>query len=533
MHSLTNIAVLDVFFTAYTSPVALNGHPAPQRSVPPQLLQERILPQVLAASKSTNALTRSSAALFFNTLVMPFAGTDGSVALLQSLTNEIGAPLKTNKTASPEQRVALCQMLDSLEKASKGSIAILNEIVACICASLAKETNEPALKASLQTLTDAAKILILQDVDCSKTAGSLLAKGMSDAKANVRRQYLGAAGDLMWTLAGNRLDAEHAPAKSLAQALLPGLETALKSAAAGAVGSAVEGWIAVSVLCGPAAAWFPSKLSAASQSTLSGLLAGGAKPSFLLAEKGYRKLTNADDEVWLVRALESVLTSDVNARKVAEDRTLHTAVAQPLLQVALDSQHHAHRDQARQAVRNLQIKHSDGTLTPVFTNGLEAWLQAAEKLDALKATTEEVITPDRPARIRGLLSSVSAGGKQHPGSLCQVLVISHHVLATIKGTPLWVDLVLKTGQDPKEVASENSDELLSAVSQGTAHSAASMRAAAFESIATLAFIAPDTFLPLFVSRIRSVLAVDNFAFIGNNEMGIYGTAEGQPFIDGM
>ncbi len=426
-------AALDVFFTAYTSPVTLVKAVKEQRTVPNALLDARILPQILAASKSTNALTRSSAALLFNTLVTPFAGKAESGDVLKALARDVGSPLRNNKTASPEQRIALCEMLESLRSAGSAQTDVLSEMSDSIAGSLAKETNEAAIKASLRTLGDTLKLLLSQDVDCSKGAAATFVKGMSDSKANIRRQYLGAVGDLLWSFA-EQPDRETPAIKTFAKASCSGFESALKTAASGSPGSAVEGWIAVASLQSLARLCKPEKLSTASETTMSGLLSAGAKPSFLLAEKGYRRLTNPDDEVWLVRAIHSVLLDSANISKFTNDPTLRVAITQPILQIAIDSQHHAHRAQARQVVKDVQLAHSNGAFTAVFVDGLDAWLQGAEKQDVLKATTEEVIMPDRPSRLRSFLTCVAAAGQNDPQTLLQCLVVSHHHLLGKSGS---------------------------------------------------------------------------------------------------
>lgn len=47
-----------------------------------------------------------------------------------------------------------------------------------------------------------------------------------------------------------------------------------------------------------------------SNATIQTILTTGAKPSFLLWDKVYRKAITADDETWLIYALESVLQVD-------------------------------------------------------------------------------------------------------------------------------------------------------------------------------------------------------------------------------
>lgn len=53
---------------------------------------------------------------------------------------------------------------------------------------------------------------------------------------------------------------------------------------------------------------------------MQGLLTTGAKPSFLLWDKVYRKLTTAQEETWLLRALEAVLLSEED--KITKDQAL-------------------------------------------------------------------------------------------------------------------------------------------------------------------------------------------------------------------
>lgn len=62
----------------------------------------------------------------------------------------------------------------------------------------------------------------------------------------------------------------------------------------------------------------------ASNPTMQTIHATGAKPSFLLWDKVWRKLSSTEDEAWLTYALESVVTvdedrfaKDVNLRLVS------------------------------------------------------------------------------------------------------------------------------------------------------------------------------------------------------------------------
>jgi hypothetical protein len=92
--------------------------------------------------------------------------------------------------------------------------------------------------------------------------------------------------------------------------------------------------------------------------------------------------------------------------------------------------------------------------------------------------------------------------------------------------------VLKTGQDPQKLASEYAESLLEHIWKGTSHTSASMRAAAYNSISTLAFIAPTAFLQPLTLRVTSLLDTQRYSFVGDTEMGIYAQPEGQAFVDG-
>ena len=528
------LTTVDVFFTAYISPVSLAKEaPAAQRLPPQDLVQQKLLPSILAASKSSSPLTRSSAALLFNTLATPFLNSDDSTSdILSALAREPGSLLKTNKTASPEHRIALCQMLASLTYASAYHSSLLVEICDAISGSLAKETNEAALKASLQTMTSGLLPLLVHDSDKVKSVTSTFLKGMQDGKPNLRRQYLGGVADLLWRVSANGQEAT-AATKDFAKSSLPGFEAALKNATGSATASAVEGWLAVAVIKGPLASWGVADAVISKNPALQSLLATAPKPSFLLAEKGYRKLANPDDESWLVRALQSVLIRTSETTKLWADAGLRLAVGAPLLHVALDSQYHEHRKLALKAVTDIVIAHEDGRASSIFTESLQQWLVQAEHQDALKATVEDaVLNPDRPARLQALAAAIGRASVKHETVLCQLLVLSHHsFMARSKGS-YWIDIVLAGQRDPQALVTDHLEDLLSRIWHASAHTSQLFRAAAYKSVATLTFVAPETLLPKLLQRVQASLSPVALSFVGPTELGILATPEGQTFVDG-
>jgi hypothetical protein len=432
-----HITALDCFFQSYTSPVSLGNHPAEPRSPPVDLLKTKLVPAILSASKSTNALTRSSSALLLNTLITPslVSGQDEELALF--LVKEITAPLRAQKTASPDHRIALCHLLRAVITVSpKAPPKALQESVDALAASLAKESNESALRASLQVLSDALAALLRQDYNHLKTAATLLVKGMQDVKANFRRIYTGAAADIIWTHAAEAAEATPVT-EDFVKALLSGFEAALKNATTSPVTSSTEGWVAVATLKGPLAAWKLGKDVLDKTSAMHNILSIGAKPSFLLAEKGYRKLSDADDEVWLVRAVESVLGDTDDQHKISDSTGLQSAITAPLLHIALDSAHYTSRKAALQAIVKTNALYTKTPASSLFVDAFVTSLLQAEKHDAmLSSVTEEVHGQDRAPRLQAVATAVARAGTSSDTLLIKLLVPSHHELMSESISPI-------------------------------------------------------------------------------------------------
>lgn len=307
------LTTLDVFFTAYTSPTSFANGRARAQPPPSELVTKKLLPQILSAAKSSNALVRSTSALLFNTLVTSLLVDPASAATVLDMARELALPLRTNKSASPEHRIALSQMLLSMVSAKEPSIEIASEVAESIVAALAKEANEAALQASLEALVLGMVVLLKADqTQKVQDSTATIAKGAKDTKVNIRRCYLNATGELFYRLSGH-VSEPNAAEQELVKATLPALEAAIKTASTVTAGSAAEGWIATAILKGVLSRWKIAQVDSLLQkdAILQNLLSHSPKPSFLLAERAYKKLANNEDEVWLVRALESTLLAAI------------------------------------------------------------------------------------------------------------------------------------------------------------------------------------------------------------------------------
>lgn len=423
------LAALDCFYQSFISPVSLSKETAQTRPPPMELFKTKLLPAIISASKSSNALTRSSAALLLSTLSGPALATDAGGEMAILIVKDICAPLKTHKTASPDHRIALCQLLQSVLLASQALPSqALVEATDSLCASLAKEANESALKATTEVLCIACIGLLAQDYNNMKTVGATLLKGMQDSKPGFRRTYTGAAGEILWQHA--QTFSQPTPGlKDFVTAILPGLDAALKNASNSPVTSAADGWIAVAILKGPLTLWKLSGNLDKNPAT-QGILSHGAKPSFLLAEKSHRKFADAEDELWLVRALDMVLRHEEDMRTVVSTASLQLALTTPLLHVATESPHHSCRRAALQTiVRAGALYAIQPAASTLFVEALAATLVQAEKHDTLQASlSDEFYRPDRSPRLRAVITAIARAGTVSDDVLVRLIVPCHHEL---------------------------------------------------------------------------------------------------------
>lgn len=95
-----------------------------------------------------------------------------------------------------------------------------------------------------------------------------------------------------------------------------------------------------------------------------------------------------------------------------------------------------------------------------------------------------------------------------------------------------MDAVITATKDPAAIATKYSEDLLSQVWQSTQHESLLFRNAAYSSLSTLAFVAPNAVVPTLQQRVVSGLDPSLLDFIGPIELGIYNTPAATTFVDG-
>ncbi|CDS01548.1 related to translation activator GCN1 [Sporisorium scitamineum] len=516
-----------------------------------------LLNPVISASRSSNAATRTKAADFFAALSTRICDDD---AAKTTVVDELLAILKGGKTATPEARTSIYLMLSSVApgQASKSSAVV--ELVASL---LAKEAQEASMHAAVSCIAHHLRWLLAEaDTAPAASVSSALAKEMQNSKVPIRKAVCLAVGDLFWSMA----DAQTATAatRSFAESLLPGFEANLKNASTNpltAPGGSLEGYIAAAVLEGRLAGLGSDKIDAVMRknAALESILVVDPKPSFLLADKVFRKIATPEEEIWLSRALQAIIAR--RAKTLAADKAVQVQVALALIHVLF----HATGSESKRSVLALvqQLAQVEPLLThDVITSGISAFIQqpqviatsatasaskvngAASTPAASSAAAAAAASADaddakpsaetRARDLRRLLSSASTFSEEldpeaRKKALVDTLVLSHHADLLDRGTSCFMDLTFKAKVLPIDLITSKQQDLISVVR--AAIEDASMREAGFAALTTLVRLAPDSVMAELVSQIEADTPFDDLRALTHDELGMWRTEPGTLYVD--
>lgn len=423
--------VLDVFFSAYSNPTSAERSPEifTPKPIPNVAISAKLLPAILTASKSTNALTRSSAALLCTTLVQPLvSGTGEDHTVLLDIVKQIASPLRASKTVSADHRqcltkllLAIATLLDRLAPGTNVTCELLSDMLSAIAASVGKENNEHALQSAMDLFKLCSLRLLIEghnmDTSICNTMKGLVAPS---TKPGLRHVVLCELSDAIWQLLGRNSDSS--PATAFVEAFVPLLSATIKQGPQPSSNIA-DLWAATAVLYRS-----PQSLQTKSPSSdlppALELLATSPKPSFLLSDRNYRKLTDSADEVWLVRAVESVLSVDGVLASCTANATQSAAVANVLLHVATAGSAHSSRQTAVQTISQLCM---DASASQMILSGLRVLVINGET-QTVKIVEDELQGPgDQSTRLRAVLQAVCSSSITKDEVMLESLILSHDV----------------------------------------------------------------------------------------------------------
>jgi len=192
----------------------------------------------------------------------------------------------------------------------KGQPQLSNVIVLGLHPLFAKETNETALTSLVDAIMAHQTVLLKDDSAVDDKTQKLIVSGVADKRAKVRSAWAVAISQLIWTFddPDNVNESVIRFSKSLGKQLCAVFhEIASNALQAAQNGFIASGYAISAITLGRWLEWKTAELSeiVKAKGILNITISVAPKPSFLLNDRIYTKLSNSRDQTWAVNALEA------------------------------------------------------------------------------------------------------------------------------------------------------------------------------------------------------------------------------------
>ncbi|KAL8788194.1 MAG: hypothetical protein Q9213_001833, partial [Squamulea squamosa] len=501
------------------------------------VLSTRLIKPLLSNIKSSNAKIRDGAVLTFINAI----SHSHDERYLSNVADEVLTPLSSSKLTVVEHRILHSRVLANLPH-----LAGQSEVICKALAAVAtKEPNESALSAELQALSQHLSSLITKK-SCSAASVKVFAetacKGMSDKKPANRKAWVLMVGDVIW----RTRDCSDVPeVHSFIEATVPKVLELFHEVTSNLVAATQSGLVVASfvltTLCTYIMDIFQGNrihVSMYKASIFEQACVSNTKPSFLIAHRVYSKLADTEDIRWFIRALAacSPRISLSDSESVTGD-----AWAQAFLYlVTATSLPHQVRKDAAKALHRSYLEQPSHVAHRII-KGLWSWQEhLATGQQDNPATASKSDTSRLYLAVQAVCPSrdeVRANAFLTRGTLEDQLI---HLLVLCR-PPLvphlsWIELCLGAGQDPGDLARSASEQFLVQIRSctdgiGDQVHKARIEKAASEAAAELAFVAPDTIIPLLIEDVVQNLPAATVRSYGPTDIAIARTPEGTTFVD--
>ncbi|KAK0212097.1 armadillo-type protein [Desarmillaria ectypa] len=501
-----SLNVIRHFFTAYSCPLSDDS-------------VRRVIAQAVNCSKSSNAAVRTNSIELFKTVV----SANQTPLVLETTVNELLTLPRTGKTIGPDHRVTLYTMLASIP-----ACAVSASVVQITTPLLAKESHDAAVSTLASALHPHILHLLQSDISLAKDTLSLIAKEMNSLKPPIRRAFCALAGNILWS--SENLDT---PAwLAFASAVLPSFESSLKTTSNNPNGGAFEGYIAVAVLLGPLAQAGKFDDAVSRNPVIQAITSSSAKPSFLLSERVYQKLTDSEDERWLLRATEALIR--FFSKEISKNDAIRLQVGNIFLHLSVNGSSADIRRDVNRATESSVSKF------PELTSRLvrDALVAFTARRPPSTAKADDMPVPwNKHSRLAALLLNSVAFPADHDVVIkereaVEALIVGHHELVCAPARQTWIDLCQKAGTDPHDLVSRHIDRLVDLVSTNALSEAVGFKEASYRAVITLAFVSSETAVPRIVDQIRKDIDANVINGLSNDDLGIWATPEGTTYVDG-
>ncbi|KAL8998156.1 MAG: hypothetical protein Q9169_002710 [Polycauliona sp. 2 TL-2023] len=522
--------------------VVLNDLVSPMINSLPQgldvapLLANSLVKPLLSNLKSSNAKIRDGAVVTFTNVI----SRSHDDAYLTKVADEVLTPLSSSKLPAAEHRVLHARILAELPDPSRSE---------AICKTLAavaiKEPNESALSAELNALSQHLS-LSLRTGSCSgasiRTIADTACKGLGDKKSANRRAWVLMVGDVIWQ---TKKYCDAAEVCSFNEITGPKILELFQEIMTNVVAATQSGLVVASFILTASCTYIMGVVeskkvqeSIRKASILEQACPVNPKSSFLISHRVYSKLTHPDDLKWFIRALGACSSqiSLADSGSVTGD-----AWAQAFLYaITAPSLPHQTRNDATRALHESYLERPSHVANRII-RGLWSW---QEHLATGQQDTAAAASKSDNSRVHFAVHAIcpTKVEVQTDASFTQATLEDQLIrLLVLCRRPLipninWIDLCLRAGQDPGDLARSASKRCLSEIgscADGIVKGVykANVERAASDAAAELAFVAPETIIPLLVEEVENALPAAAVRSCSPTDIAIARTPEGTTFID--
>ena len=501
------------------------------------VLANRLVKPLLSNIKSTNSDIRNGAVSAFSILLE----RSRDDVLLEKILSEILNPLTASKILSADQRALYARILASVPPGQSRSRSICDGIAN----SVSKEPNEIAAAAQANAMICHLTFLLVHTSEKVDMPINAIVKGLSDKKASIQKLWALKCGDILWQI--KESTAENVSGVQIIECVLPKLLEMFTEVISNPISATQFGLIVAGYVVTSLQQLFTDRVEKANLKALwqkskvfSQALAYDTKPSFLLNSRIYSRLSLEDDFRWLVRALgecsSQVCTLDPESAVAnAWAQAYFYSITASAVTANIRKEATEHLSTAYQRNPTPMVK--------VVVGGLWTWYRNVELEVKDSAAFAAQTGMTKTSLIIRAISLQQKELDKPLQSISKEVLESQliYMLALFRPEIIpgitWIDLCLRLGQDPGDLATQRSHECIDRVNSILASNdknacpSSSVRVAAYNAFAELAFVAPTVITPLLVNQITDNLAVEDLLQYGPTDFAIARTPDGTAFID--
>ncbi|KAL5364855.1 armadillo-type protein [Aspergillus floccosus] len=495
-----------------------------------EVLQSRLLKHLLSSMKSNNAAIRQGAVNSFESLL---AKSKNETSLVK-IAGEVISPLKTQKITNPEHRAAYAQALSAIHP----SVDVSKDVVQGFVPVLSKEANEAALEQEIAAFCKHLSFLVQSKVKISDDVANAIVKGAAEKRVPFRKIWQLNVGEVFWRAdAATLVTPEIEP---LSNKFISKMKDLFKEVASNPLPSAQSGTLSTAYVFIAIAERLSSVQGfdkAAWEETVTQTMVLSPKPSFLLNPKAYTKLVSQAEVQWVIRALAAVAAS---AKFEKAEEAAKTAWGQLFIfAITVPGVHTNFRDQSAATLSSVHLRNVK-SMGHIVIDALWAWILALRTSDKESAPVSAGLESSRFLHlVTKAISPLPADVQESDDVIVdlkkqfvELLVLCRQEL--IPSTS-WIALCLRSGIDPGNLVREFPDDCMKQLTQVhddvVKSKVPQIEAALWSAAGDLAFVAPDTMVPLLVKQISDDLDASRLSKFTPTDAAIARTPEGTMFVD--